>query len=78
MLSVYLVGLLLVAIGIILSFQTVYEKIKLNAGIGWLIAAAGMLLLSLCEFISGSLIYAIITLIFAIVNIYICVNDFKK
>jgi len=78
MLSAYLVGLLLVAIGIILSFQTVSEKIKLNVGIGWLIAAAGMLLLSLCEFISGSLIYAIITLIFAIVNIYICVNDFKK
>ena len=78
MLSVYLVGLLLLAIGIILSFQTVYEKIKLNAGIGWLIAAVGMLLLSLCEFISGSLIYAIITLIFAIVNIHLCANDFKK
>jgi hypothetical protein len=55
----------------------VRDKINLNTGIGWLIAAVGMLLLSFCEFFAGSLIYAIISLIFAMVNIYFCINDFK-
>ena len=77
MLTIQLFGIILVLIGIILSFQTVRDKINLNAGIGWLIAAVGMLLLSFCDFFAGSLIYAIISLIFAMVNIYFCINDFK-
>ena len=77
MLTIQLFGIILVLIGIILSFQTVRDKINLNAGIGWLIAAVGMLLLSFCEFFAGSLIYAIISLIFVMVNIYFCINDFK-
>ncbi len=77
MLTIQLFGILLVLIGVILSFQTVRDKINLNTGIGWLIAAVGMLLLSFCEFFAGSLIYATISLIFVMVNIYFCINDFK-
>ena len=77
MLTIQLFGIILVLIGVILSFQTVRDKINLNAGIGWLIAAVGMLLLSFCEFFAGSLIYAIISLIFVMVNIYFYINDFK-
>ena len=77
MLTIRLFSILFILIGVILSFQTVCDKINLSTGIGWLIAAVGMLLLSFCEFFAGSLIYAIISLIFAMVNIYFCMNDFK-
>jgi len=77
MLTIRLFSILFILIGVILSFQTVCDKINLSTDIGWLIAAVGMLLLSFCEFFAGSLIYAIISLIFAMVNIYFFINDFK-
>ena len=77
MLTIRLFSILFILIGLILSFQTVCDKINISTGIGWLISAVGMFLLSFCEFFAGSLIYAIISLIFAMVNIYFCVNDFK-
>ena len=77
MLIINLIGTLLVIIGTILTLPTVSEKIHLNASIGWALAAVGMLILSFCGFLDKHIIFGIVCLIFAIGNLYFCVNGSK-
>lgn len=77
MLITNLIGTLLVIIGTILTFPIVCEKFHLNAAIGWIIAAIGMIMLSFCGFLSKHIIFGIVCLIFAMGNLYFCVNSSK-
>jgi len=77
MLIINLIGTLFVIIGVILTLPTVCEKFHLNAAIGWIMATIGMLILSFCGFLSKHIIFGIVCLIFAIGNLYFCVNSSK-
>ena len=71
------IGVILVIIGFVLKLQSICVKIGLNAGIGWGLSTAGMLLLSYCGFLDKSLFYAILCLIFAMGNLYFCITSIK-
>ncbi len=79
MVTIDILGLILVIIGLLLTTNNVLtNRIASNEAIGWALAALGMFLLFVSDMISGDIIFAVITLLFTIVNAYFSVNNFKK
>ena len=76
MIIIKIFGAILVAIGLLLTTNILSYKI--NKGIGWALASLGMFLFFAYGMICGNMIFASLSLLFAIVNAYFSVNYFKK
>jgi len=76
MVIIKILGAILVAIGLFLTTNILSSKT--NKGIGWALASLGMLLFFTYGMICGNMIFAIVSLLFVIVNAYFSVNYFKK
>lgn len=76
MIIIKILGAILVAIGLFLTTNILSSKT--NKGIGWALASLGMLLFFAYGMICGNMIFASLSLLFAIVNAYFSVNYFKK
>ncbi len=66
----------LVFVGILLTTNILPNKFSFGKSTGWALAALGMLILSVYAFTCGKIIFAIISLIFAIGNAYFSVDYF--
>ena len=71
-------GAVLVVIGLLLTINVLSDKIAFGKAIGWALATLGMILLFVYSIISGNIIYAIVTLLFAIVNAHFSIDCFKE
>ena len=78
MITISIIGLMLVLVGLILTIPTIGTRMALGRTIGWALASVGMFLLFLYHIISGNIVFGIITLIFAIGNIFFCIECFKE
>jgi hypothetical protein len=76
MIIIKIFGAILVAIGLLLTTNILSYKI--DKGIGWALASLGMFLFFAYGMICGNMIFASLSLLFAIVNAYFSVNYFKK
>ena len=76
MITIKIFGAILVAIGLLLTTNILPYKI--DKGIGWALASLGMFLFFVYGMICGNMIFASLSLLFAIVNAYFSVNYFKK
>ena len=68
------IGCVLVAIGVVLTFQC-FGRAK--NFFGWVIASIGMLLTMTSAIASHSYIFAVLSAIFAIGNVYYAVDSYK-
>jgi len=71
-------GTVLVVIGLLLTINVLSDKIAFGKAIGWALATLGMILLFVYSIISGNIIYAIVTLLFAIANAHFSIDCFKE
>ena len=71
-------GAVLVVIGLLLTINVLSDKIAFGKAIGWALTTLGMVLLFVYSIISGNIIYAIVTLLFAIANAYFSIDYFKE
>ena len=69
------IGLLLVLIGIVLTFQ--FIKSDLIKTYGWGINAIGWLIMFIYSLITGNILLSIIDFILFIGGLYFCVTDIK-
>ena len=76
MMVIKILGVILVAVGLFLTTNILPSKT--NKSIGWALASLGMFLFFAYGVIYGHTIFAIISLLFAIVNAYFSVDYFKK
>ena len=76
MVIIKILGAILVAVGLFLTTNILSNKI--NKGIGWALSSLGMLLFFAYGMICGNMIFAILSLLFTIVNAYFSVNYFKN
>ena len=74
--TIKILGAILVAVGLFLTTNILSSKT--NKSIGWALASLGMFLFFAYGIIYGHTIFAIISLLFAIVNAYFSVDYFKK
>ena len=70
--------LVLVVVGILLTTNTLSSRINFGKTIGWAMMALGMLILSVCGFASGKIIFASVSLVFAIVDAYFSIEYFDE
>jgi len=75
MLAISLLGVILVVAGLALSFPSLSNKINVKTTTGWAIAAIGMLIISFCAFVARDFVFASISLMFAIGDLYCCTKD---
>lgn len=68
----------LVFVGILLTTNILPDRLDFGKSIGWALAALGMLIFSVYSFMIGKIIFAIISLFFAIGNAYFSVDYFKE
>lgn len=73
-----ILGGALVVIGLLLTINILPSKITYRRAIGWALATLGMVLLFVYSIISGNIVHAIVTLLFAIANAYFSVDCFKE
>ena len=76
MMIIKILGAVLVAVGLFLTTNILSSKI--NKSIGWALASLGMFLFFAYGVICGNMVFAILSLLFAIVNVYFSVDYFKK
>ena len=76
MIIIKIFGAILVTIGLLLTTNILSYKI--DKGIGWALASLGMFLFFAYGMICGNMIFALLSLLFAIVNAYFSVDCFKE
>ena len=77
MFIISLLGTILVIIGIILTIPSLCNKTHISTTIGWAMAAVGMIIVSFCAFVAKNFVFATISLMFAMGNLYFCVTNSK-
>lgn len=76
MISIF--ALAFVFVGVLLTTNILPDRLDFGKSIGWALAALGMFILSVYSFMTGKIIFAIISLFFAIGNVYFSVDYFKE
>ena len=71
-----ILGTVLVAVGLFLTTNILSHNI--NKSIGWALSALGMFLFFVYGMICGNMIFAVLSFLFTIVNVYFSVDYFKK
>ena len=76
MMVIKILGAVLVAVGLFLTTNILSSKI--NKSIGWALSSLGMFLFFVYGMICGNMIFAVLSFLFTIVNVYFSVDYFKK
>lgn len=75
---VAIIGITLGVVGLMLTIPFLYTKLSLKEYFGWALASLGMFILFVHQTLFGNVFFAMMSLLFTIVNTYFCVNYFNE